>query len=140
MKEGPWFLERLTIMAQALEAKFNIIELDCDADCLPISDRICQLLHDEEMSLSLTNLRCLGCLTPGCNCKNVMERRNKNMLSLIQKSKEWKTDFLPLFSNNNYTWMDSAALDKGLIGELTLYFPYGDLGGPMAMKLDDFRL
>ena len=50
MQEGPWFLERLTTMAQALEAKFNIIQLDCDADCLTISDRNCQLLHDEEMT------------------------------------------------------------------------------------------
>ena len=87
-------------------------------------------------SPNLRCLGCLGCLTPGCHCKIAwIERRNKNILSLMQKSKEWKTDFLPLFSNNNYTWMDSAALDKGLIGELTLYFS----GNPMAMKLDDLK-
>ena len=108
MKRGPWFLERLTTMAQALEAKFNIIQLDCDADCLAISDRICQLLHDEEMSLSLFKLGCLECLAPGCHCKMFYERRNKNMLSLMQKSKEWNIDVLCLFSNKNYTWMDSA--------------------------------
>ena len=136
MKRGPWFLERLTTMAQALEAKFNIIQLDCDADCLPISDRICQLLHDEEMSLSLFNVRCLGCLTPGCHCKDRrIKRKNKNILSLMQKSKEWKTDVLLLFSHMNYTWMDTAVIDKGLIGELTLYF----FGNPMVMRLDDFK-
>ena len=31
--------------------------------------------------------------------------------------------------------MDSAVIDKGLIGELTLYFS----GNPMAMKLDDLK-
>ena len=66
-----------------------------------------------------------------------IKRENKNILSLMQKSKEWKTDVLRLFSNNNYTWMDSAALDKGLIGELALYFPYGD--PMMAIKLDDLK-
>ena len=128
---GPWCLEQLRSLAQALGgAKFNIIKFNLEgiwADHL--SATVLQVLANQMSSQD--EMVCLKLSSLVYNTYKDLEK-SKTFLALMQKSKEWKIGLLRL-----YSWdiidLYSAALDKGHIGHLELW------NSQMAVNLDDLK-
>ena len=96
MTQGPWFLEELSSMAEALSVKFSIINLDVGIPWNSVSEEMIQLLktiienQEEQLNLTISAIAF-------SNFKRDMPEKQKIFLTLVNKKcKEWTAKNLHL--------------------------------------------
>ena len=121
-EDGPWFLEKLNTLAEAIGAKFSITKWEVDAVWGMIEEGVLQFVashierQDEEPSLYLCGFGGFG--------DPLDSEKNKIFLTLAKKAKEWKIKYLRMNFHIDQTWLDFTALGlvtNGTIDILTIF-------------------
>ena len=123
-EEGPWFLEKLSSLAEAIGAKFSITKWEVEARWGKIEEGVLQFVASHIERQGEEKYLYLCGLSFGDFGDPLDSEKNKIFLTLAKKAKEWKIKYLRMNFHIDQTWLDFTALGlvaKGHIYKLTIY-------------------